>query len=120
MSVNGGALIGDLQVELSKLPKVQGSGDSMYASRRLNQLMSQAEKRTNEFKDEFISVEHLYLALLMKIPSAKLLNKYGNMKEGFQALTKVRGNQDQARIRRKTRGSERYGRDLSIWHGKAV
>ena len=41
MSVNNGALIGDLQVELSKLPKVQGGGDSMYAGRRLNQLLLQ-------------------------------------------------------------------------------
>jgi len=117
MSVNGGALIGDLQVELSKLPKVQGSGDSMYASRRLNQLMSQAEKRANEFKDEFISVEHLYLALLdeKNTPSAKLLNKYGITKEGFlQALTKVRGNQriTSQNPEENYEALERYGRDL--------
>jgi len=117
MSVNGGALIGDLQVELSKLPKVQGSGDSMYASRRLNQLMSQAEKRANEFKDEFISVEHLYLALLdeKNTPSAKLLNKYGITKEGFlQALTKVRGNQriTSQNPEENYEALEKYGRDL--------
>ena len=44
MEVNTGELIADLKAELSKLPKVQGGGDSMYSSRRLTQLFSQAEK----------------------------------------------------------------------------
>ena len=117
MSVNNGALIGDLQVELSKLPKVQGGGDSMYASRRLNQLLMNAEKIANEFKDEFISVEHLYLALLdeKNTPSAKLLNKYNITREGFlQALTKVRGNQrvTSQNPEENYEALEKYGRDL--------
>jgi len=117
MSVNNGALIGDLQVELSKLPKVQGGGDSMYASRRLNQLLMNADKIANEFKDEFISVEHLYLALLdeKNTPSAKLLNKYNITREGFlQALTKVRGNQrvTSQNPEENYEALEKYGRDL--------
>ena len=79
--------------------------------------MSQAEKRANEFKDEFISVEHLYLALLdeKNTPSAKLLNKYGITKEGFlQALTKVRGNQriTSQNPEENYEALEKYGRDL--------
>ena len=117
MSVNNGALIGDLQVELSKLPKVHGGGDSMYAGRRLNQLMMNAEKIANEFKDEFVSVEHLYLALLdeKNTPSAKLLNKYNITREGFlQALTKVRGNQrvTSQNPEENYEALEKYGRDL--------
>ncbi len=117
MSVNNGALIGDLQVELSKLPKVQGGGDSMYASRRLNQILLSAEKIANEFKDEFVSVEHLYLALLdeKNTPSAKLLNKYNITREGFlQALTKVRGNQrvTSQNPEENYEALEKYGRDL--------
>lgn len=117
MSVNNGALIGDLQVELSKLPKVQGGGDSMYASRRLNQLIVQAEKKANEFKDEFISVEHIYLALLdeKNTPSSRLFNKYGITGEGFlKALTKVRGNQriTSQNPEENYEALEKYGRDL--------
>jgi ATP-dependent Clp protease ATP-binding subunit ClpB len=117
MSVNNGALIGDLQVELSKLPKVQGGGDSMYASRRLNHLLMQAEKIANDFKDEFMSVEHLYLALLdeKNTPSAKLFQKYNITREGFlQALTKVRGNQrvTSQNPEENYEALEKYGRDL--------
>ena len=96
MGVNTGALIGDLETELSKLPKVQGGGDSMYSSRRLNQLMAQSEKIAADFKDEYVSVEHLYLALLdeKNTPSARMLVKYGVTKEKFlQVLNQVRGNQ---------------------------
>lgn len=117
MSVNKGALIGDLEAEIGKLPKVHGGGDSLYASRRLNQLMIQAEKNANEFKDEYVSVEHFYLALLdeKNTPSAKLFAKYSITKEGFlQALTKVRGNQRVTgqNPEENYEALEKYGRDL--------
>lgn len=117
MSVNKGALIGDLQVELSKLPKVQGGGDTMYATRRLNNILVQAEKIANDFKDEYISVEHLYLALLEEknTPSARLFQKYNITREGFlQALTKVRGNQrvTSPNPEENYEALEKYGRDL--------
>jgi ATP-dependent Clp protease ATP-binding subunit ClpB len=117
MTVNKGALIGDLQVELSKLPKVQGGGDSMYASRRLNQLLVRAEQISNDFKDEYISVEHLYLALLEEksTPSARLFAKYSVTKDSFlQALTKVRGNQRVTgqNPEENYEALEKYGRDL--------
>ena len=117
MSVNKGALIGDLQVELSKLPKVQGGGDTMYATRRLNNILVQAEKIANDFKDEYISVEHLYLALLEEknTPSARLFQKYNITWEGFlQTLTKVRGNQrvTSPNPEENYEALEKYGRDL--------
>lgn len=117
MSVNSGALIGDLEAELAKLPKVHGSGDSMYASRRLNQVIMNSEKKANEFKDEYISVEHLYLALLdeKNTPSSKLFQKYNINREGFlQALTKVRGNQrvTSQNPEENYEALEKYGRDL--------
>jgi len=96
MEVNISALIGDLEMEISKLPKVQGGGDSMYPSRRLTQLLGQAEKKASEFKDEYVSVEHFYLALLEErnTPSARIFAKYGITKEGFlQVLNQVRGSQ---------------------------
>jgi len=117
MGVNLGELVGELQEELDKLPKVQGGGDSMYSTRRLNQLVMNAEKIAQNFKDEYISVEHLYLALLEEknTPSARILKKHNITKEGFlQTLTKVRGNQ---RVTSQNpednyEALEKYGRDL--------
>ncbi len=117
MGVNIGELVGELQEELDKLPKVQGGSDAMYSTRRLNQLVMNAEKIAQHFKDEYISVEHLYLALLEEknTPSARILKKHGITKDGFlQALTKVRGNQ---RVTSQNpedtyEALEKYGRDL--------
>ena len=60
------ALKAALEAELAKLPKVSGAADNMYSSRRLSQLLLQAEKIAEQFKDEYVSVEHLYLALLKR------------------------------------------------------
>ena len=64
MGVNTGEVIGAVQAEIDKLPKVAGSGDSMYSTRRLQQIFLNAEKKAEKLKDEYISVEHLYMALL--------------------------------------------------------
>ena len=97
MNINVGALIGDLEAELEKLPRVTGAAaDNMYASRRLSQLLLRAEKIAGEFKDEYVSVEHMYLALLEEkgTPSSALFRKYNIGKNSFlEALEKVRGNQ---------------------------
>ena len=89
-------MIADVEEELEKLPKVSGNADNMYSSRRLSQLLMRAEKIAEEFKDEYVSVEHLYLALLEEkgTPSAKIFAKYNINKNKFlEALSKVRGNQ---------------------------
>ena len=96
MNVDTTAVIADVQEALEKLPKVSGNADNMYSSRRLSQLLMRAEKIAEEFKDEYVSVEHLYLALLEEkgTPSAKIFAKYNNNKNKFlEALSKVRGNQ---------------------------
>ena len=96
MNVDTTAVIADVQEALEKLPKVSGNADNMYSSRRLSQLLMRAEKIAEEFKDEYVSVEHLYLALLEEkgTPSAKIFAKYNINKNKFlEALSKVRGNQ---------------------------
>ena len=90
------ALKAALEAELAKLPKVSGAADNMYSSRRLSQLLLQAEKIAEQFKDEYVSVEHLYLALLEEkgTASARILARFGVNKDNFlAALSKVRGNQ---------------------------
>ena len=96
MNVDATAVIADVEEQLEKLPKVSGNADNMYSSRRLSQLLMRAEKIAEEFKDEYVSVEHLYLALLEEkgTPSAKIFAKYNINKNKFlEALSKVRGNQ---------------------------
>ena len=96
MNLDPTSIIADLEAEMEKLPKVSGAADNMYSSRRLSQLLMRAEKIADEFKDEYVSVEHLYLALLEEkgTPSARIFSKFGIDKNKFlNALSKVRGNQ---------------------------
>ncbi len=117
MDLNTGEIVGELQAELNRLPKVQGGNDNMYSARRLNQLLINAEKIASDFKDEYVSVEHIYLALLdeKNTPSARIFKKHNITKDGFlQALSKVRGNQ---RITNQNPEDNydalnKYGRDL--------
>ena len=96
MNVDVQTVINELESELGRIPKVSGGADSMYASRRFNQLIMTAEKNAEQFKDEYVSVEHMYMALLDEkgTPSSKIFTKLGITKDKFlEALSKVRGNQ---------------------------
>lgn len=96
MEVNGDGMKQELQGELDKLPKVTGSNQNIYATRRLNELFMKAEKISGDFKDEYVSVEHVYLALMEEkgTVNEKLFKKYGVEKNSFlKALENVRGNQ---------------------------
>ena len=117
MNVDATAMIADVEEELEKLPKVSGNADNMYSSRRLSQLLMRAEKIAEEFKDEYVSVEHLYLALLEEkgTPSAKIFAKYNINKNKFlEALSKVRGNQRVTSQNPENNydALNKYGRDL--------
>ncbi len=108
-------VVTELENELAKLPKVQGG--QLYASQRFNRLLMDAEKKAREFKDEFVSVEHLYLALLdeKNTPSAAIFKRYGITKDRFlQELSKVRGNQRVTSSNPEDgyEALEKYGRDL--------
>ena len=62
--------------------------------RRFNKIFMDAEALAEQFKDEYVSVEHIYLALLGEkgTASEKIFNKYGITKDKFLSeLTKVRG-----------------------------
>ncbi|MBR2675057.1 MAG: ATP-dependent chaperone ClpB [Mogibacterium sp.] len=117
MGVDVTALTSDVQAEIDKIPKVSGGSDNMYGTRRFNKIFMDAEALAEQFKDEYVSVEHIYLALLGEkgTASEKILSKYGISKDRFLTeLTKVRGNQ---RITSQTpednyEALAKYGRDL--------
>ncbi len=117
MEINPGEMIGSIQSEIDKLPKVSGSAESMYSTRRLQQIFINAEKTAQKLKDEYISVEHLYMALLdeRNTPSAQIFKRYGITKDKFlDALNKVRGNQrvTSQNPEENYDALNKYGRDL--------
>jgi ATP-dependent Clp protease ATP-binding subunit ClpB len=87
----------DLNDEMSKMPKMYGAANStVYASRRFEEIFIKAEEEAKRFKDEYISIEHLYLALLdeSNTISARIVKKYGITKDKFlKELSIVRSNQ---------------------------
>ena len=96
MEVNPQEIESAVSAELDKLPKVSGGSDNMYTTRRMQQLLMDAEKIAGSMKDEYISVEHFFLAFLNErnTASAKILSRYNVTKDKFlDALNKVRGNQ---------------------------
>ena len=96
MNVDVNSLKADLKSDLEKLPKVSGSSAQLYMSSELNNVLTKAEKIASDFKDEYVSVEHLYLAILDSNNQevGRLMTKYGINKDEFmKALTMVRGTQ---------------------------
>ena len=117
MNINTGEVIGAVQQQIDKLPKVSGSAESMYTTRRLQQLLLNAEKKAEKMKDEYVSVEHLYLVLLdeRNTPSAEIFKRYGITKDKFlEALNQVRGNQrvTSQNPEENYDALNKYGRDL--------
>ncbi|MGV9574822.1 Clp protease N-terminal domain-containing protein, partial [Streptomyces nigra] len=86
--------------ELSRRPKVTGPGASpgqVFVTQRLSRLLDAAEREAKRLKDEYVSVEHLLLALAEEGSSTaagRLLKEYGITRDSFlSALTRIRGNQ---------------------------
>ena len=97
LGVNPADISAELKKELDRLPKVYGSGASnVYATRRFNQILLSAEDKAKKLKDEYVSVEHLFLALIGERGgfTSNLLKKYGVTEDTFlDAMSKIRGNQ---------------------------
>ena len=86
-----------LEEQLAKIPAVTGAGGGqLYMSTRLSQFFVKAQDEAKQFKDEFVSVEHLLLAIVSnsKDPLAGLLHDFGiNREKLLTVLTEVRGHQ---------------------------
>ncbi|MBQ3923960.1 MAG: ATP-dependent chaperone ClpB [Firmicutes bacterium] len=117
MDIDAKAVAADLQAQIDKLPKVQGADNNMYATRRFNQILLAAEDESKKFDDEFVSVEHIYLALLdeKNSPSAEIFRKYGITRDRFlKALEQIRGDRKVTSQNPEDQyeALEKYGRDL--------
>ncbi len=108
----------EVEIELDKIPQVRGGGaDSIYVSDQLSKTLQAAEKEAGQLKDDYVSTEHMLLAMLEDGAgaSAAVLNKHGaNRKNLLAALQQVRGSQrvtDQNPEGR-YQALQRYARDL--------
>ncbi|HZZ53279.1 MAG TPA: Clp protease N-terminal domain-containing protein, partial [Trebonia sp.] len=89
-----------LEAELARRPRVTGPGvnpGEVRVTQRLARLLDTAEQEAGRLKDDYVSVEHLLMALLAEgpaTPAGRLLQQEGVSRDGFlQALTTIRGNQ---------------------------
>lgn len=86
----------ELKGELARLPKVTGGRNQPHLADELMEVFNQAQVEADQFKDEYISNEHLLLALtqVKRGGMLELLKRHGvNHDSVLRALTEVRGNQ---------------------------
>lgn len=93
MGADCDAMLGELDAEIAKLPRVSGGSGETYASPETSKLLRFAEKAAEKLGDEYISVEHLMLGMFSEGGPAvrKILSDHGVTREGFNtALAKVK------------------------------
>ena len=118
MGVRAADLAREVERALGRRPRVSGSGAETYVTRRLQEIFLKAEDEARKLKDEFISIEHLALALIDEMESTeagRLCQRFGVTREGFLAtLAGVRGSQrvTSATPEASYEALEKYGVDL--------
>jgi ATP-dependent Clp protease ATP-binding subunit ClpB len=103
---------------LEAQPQVRGSSADIYLGRRLNDLLEDATRQSKELKDEYVSSEHILMALLSKDhgPASRALKDAGVRKSDFlKALAEVRGTQrvTDPEAEGKYQSLAKYTRDLT-------
>jgi ATP-dependent Clp protease ATP-binding subunit ClpB len=117
LGIRSEALNQEIEREIARLPKVQGFAQQ-HMGKPLNNVLERAFDETERFKDEYVSTEHLFLALAgeERDPAGQLLKRQGATHEAIlQALTGVRGSQRvTSQNPEATYASlEKYARDLT-------
>jgi len=111
-----------LDEALSKIPRVSGADGApggTYATQRLNKLLVNAQDEAKKLKDEYVSVEHLVLAMFDEpsgSPILKIFKELGVTRAEFlKAMAEVRGNQrvTSSNPEATYEALEKYGRDLT-------
>ncbi len=103
-----------INMELNSLPKVQGA--ESYLNKAMKKVIAQAAPIAKRFRDEYVSSEHLILAIMeLNESAAGILNRFGINKDVFlNALMEIRGSQTitDPSPEEKFQALKRYGRDL--------
>jgi len=120
LGANVGLLQSRLEDELRRMPRVSGAGavGNIYVSNRLANLFHQAQNEMRQLKDEYVSSEHLLIAIAEEKQGAagQLLRQQGVTRDNiFKVLKEIRGTQrvtDQ-NPEGKYQALERFGRDVT-------
>lgn len=118
MGVVASLVADETERELEKFPQVSGPGaGQVYISQRLNAVLDQAQAEADAMKDEYISTEHIFLAIAEEDgASAGVLRAHGVDRDRIlRALSEVRGAQrvTDPNAEEKYQALERFGRDLT-------
>src|SRR5437773_3448271 len=118
--INTDGLKRRVEQELEHMPKVSGSAgapDQIYITARLNRLLAQSEDEAKQLKDEYISIEHLLLAMTGDGgATGRVFKEFGVTRERLaRALQEIRGNQRVTSQNPEAtyEALERYGRNLT-------
>jgi ATP-dependent Clp protease ATP-binding subunit ClpC len=121
LKADSAAIIDRLDAELRASPKVSvygGGVGQVFYTPRIRTVLELSQGEANRLKDEFISTEHIFLAMLSErnTPSARIVQEYGITRErALEAIKELRGGQSvtnrQAESRYRT--LEKYSRDLT-------
>ncbi len=118
--IEAGAVKRRVDQEIERMPRVSGGGaaaDQIYLAARLNRLLGDAEGEAKKLKDDYVSVEHLLLAMVEESGAAgRLLREVGLTRERLAAALKtIRGNQRVTSQNPEAtyEALTRYGRDLT-------
>jgi len=117
LGANIQVLATDLSSAVAKLPQVQGQAD-IHLSPGMNRILEDAQKEADQFKDEYISTEHLLIALANAKGEAvsKALQSQGVTKDAIlKVLVSIRGSQKitDPNPEEKYQALQRYSRDLT-------
>ena len=101
MNVESAQFIQACEMEISRIPKVSGPGreqDKVYISQDVDAALNEAEQQAGRMKDDYVSVEHIFLALLDRAnaSSKRIFQKFGIEKNRF--LTELQSVRGSARV----------------------
>ena len=118
LKVDVEAVKSQVSAVLERMPKVSYASGQIYATPRIIALYSAADAEAKRLKDEFISTEHIFVAIAGEGSGEayNILRRFGVDKEKvYAALQKLRGGQrvTDARAESKYRSLQKYGRDLT-------
>ncbi len=115
VGVSPSLLVKECKLLIDRLPKVKGG--KVYLSNGTEKLLSKAWEEKDLLKDEYVSTEHLLLAIVdLDLPLSKILKQKGLTKDNIMpVLREIRGNQSvvDENPEDKYQALEKYGRDLT-------
>jgi ATP-dependent Clp protease ATP-binding subunit ClpC len=118
LNIDVDAMKSQVEAVLERMPKVHNASPQMYPTPRIFTLFSAADAEAKRLKDDFISTEHIFIAIAGEGSGEafNILRNFGLDKEKiYSALQKLRGGHrvTDARAESKYRSLQKYGRDLT-------